>query len=53
MFGHRVIVEAGLRFELFPTVLTLESVLQLQTRPGRETLTLSISPPGPQDSFTF
>lgn len=46
VFSHGVVVEAGLRFELFPTVLALESVLQLHMHPCREMLTLGTSPPG-------
>lgn len=53
MLRHGVVVEAGLGLELFPAVLALESILQLQTCPCREKLSLGASPPGTPGSLTF
>lgn len=53
MLSHGVVVEAGLGFELFPAVLALESILQLQTCPCREKLTLDTFPPGTPGQLTF
>lgn len=53
VLSHGVVVESCLGFELFPTVLALESVLQLHTRPCRETLTLGTPRLGPRGSLTF